>query len=304
MNKTIALLILGVILLAMALIMVNQYMTQPEGTAMTPGGSAPLTVSPSTPQAYSPDAVLSQLEQRAATSELAPREAGGPVSPPMPANVPQSRPQPAPQTMPAWASNGGSSAAPAMPSGSALTPPAADTLGGRSAETASQIGGVGAASASSAGNAPAPAPAAAQPKAEQAKTPAKAEPAKREQAKTESVKAETTKAEPAKVAKPKGPKTIKKIAVFRMDEEVALRVEGSEAVTYKTMQLKSPDRLVLDLDGEWVIKAPGVPDNKFISNVRIGKQSDKTRIVIDLKQNPQAVRYVKRGAEGFDVRMK
>lgn len=194
--------------------------------------------------------------------------------------------------MPAWASNGGSSAAGSAPGGAALTPPsAASPLGDQAAQ----------------GNTPSAPAAVASAKPEHAKPePVKAESAKAEQAKpkVESVKAEAPKVEQPKPAKPKGPKTIKKIAIFRMDDEVALRVEGSEAVTYKTMQLKSPDRLVLDLDGEWAIKAPGVPDNKFISNVRIGKQSDKTRIVIDLKQNPQGVRYVKRGAEGFDVRMK
>lgn len=298
MNKTIALLILGVILLAMALIMVNQYMTQPDGTAMTPGGNVPMTVAPATPQMSSPDAVLSQLEQRGAISEAAPRESGLPISPPMPQSLPQGEPQntpqakqPAPQTMPAWASNGGSGVPSGENSGTALTPPGAST---RSAEALSQ-GSTSVPPAS-------PSLATAQPKPEQAKpAPTRAEQGKSEPSKP---KIETPKVETPKAAKPKGPKTIKKIVVFRMDNEVAVRVEGSEALTYKTMHLKSPDRLVVDLDGEWAIKAPGVPDNTLVSNVRIGKQNDKTRIVIDLKQNPQAVRYVKRGAEGFDIRIK
>ena len=88
------------------------------------------------------------------------------------------------------------------------------------------------------------------------------------------------------------------------DSGVTVRIEASEMPSYKTMQLTSPDRLVIDLSGDWVIKAPGVPTNKFISNVRIGKQRDSTRIVVDLKQNPGAVRYLKNGASTLDIQIK
>lgn len=291
MNRTIALLILGVILLAMALIMVNQYMTQPGDTAAT--ATAPLASAPNvsgTPQAASPEAVLSQLEQRASTSELAPREPAAP---------------PRPQTMPAWASNQGLTPppAPSAQSGMPAAQPAEPTSGVSTQGTppaASPLPDKTPAPTAATAAPATAAPQAAQPaSAASSVTPAKPE-QKAAQAKP---KEQSPPAEQAK-PKPKGPKTIKKIAVIRMDDEVAVRLDGSEPLVYKTMHLKAPERVVVDLEGQWAIKAPGVPENKYVSNVRIGKQGDKTRIVIDLRQTPQGVRYVKRSAEELDVRIK
>lgn len=85
---------------------------------------------------------------------------------------------------------------------------------------------------------------------------------------------------------------------------VIVRMEGSEALNAKTMHFKGPDRLVVDLPGTWAIKAPGVPANKYVSNIRIGKQTDKTRIVIDLKQAPGGVNFVKSGAATLEARIR
>lgn len=307
MNKTIALLIVGVILLAMALIMVNQYVTQTEGTAPASSVTA-LTTVPPTPSSASPHEVLSQLEHRAASSELASGEQGTVVSPPMPQGMPQNAPQARPQGMPSWAANGAvngaaNGTANGQGSGLALSSPSgnvsASGVENKPVETVVQ----------ESGKAPSPVAKveAAKPKVAPAKPEAtKPEAAKVEAAKPKPAKPETVKPEPVKIEQPKAkaPKTIKKIAVFRIGDEVAVRVDGSEAMEYKTMHLKSPERLVVDIEGVWAVKAPGVPDNKYVSNVRIGKQSDKTRIVIDLKQVPQAVKYVKRGSEGVDVRIK
>ena len=320
MNKTIAFLILGVILLAMALIMVNQYITQPGDApvaAVTAKPSAPLQPEP--PQAATPEEVLSRLEQRSSNAELAPRTQASTA--PL-----------APAAMPAWASNAPQSAtAPHSASGSAaLTPPSLPSSGtggmGSSGSLAlpatPQSAPQGGTQATPAAKATAP-QAAETPKVMTAATaaektaPGKTDTAKPAAAKPEPAKTEATKAAPVKAeAKPqakteapkaavKGPKTIKKIAVFTLDDAVAVRLDGSEEISYSSMQLKGPDRLVVDLEGDWAIRAPGVPNNKFVSNVRIGKQGDKTRIVIDLRQTPGSVRFVKRGAgEGLDVRIK
>ena len=268
MNKTIAMLILGVILLAMGLIMVNQYVNQPADKASSPSATAPAAPKAEIPQAASPADAIQQLQQRAASSELAGKAPAKPV-------------------MPAWASN-----APQQPKAEAAPPATRPEPPQAVTEK--------------------PAPKQEAPKAETARAEAKAEPSQ-----ATSAQAATDKPAPAKVEaakpekkaeapkpKPKGPKTIKKITVSTVDDAVNVRVEASEDPQYKTMLLKSPDRLVVDLEGQWAIKAPGVPTNKYVSNVRIGKQGDKTRIVIDLRQNPASVRYVKRGNEGFDIRMK
>lgn len=70
------------------------------------------------------------------------------------------------------------------------------------------------------------------------------------------------------------------------------------------MTLTNPERVVVDLEGQWQIKAPGVPKNALVSNVRIGKMADKTRVVIDLNEKPTRARFVlsKDGAT-LDVRL-
>lgn len=83
-----------------------------------------------------------------------------------------------------------------------------------------------------------------------------------------------------------------------------MRISGNTTLAYKTMHLKDPDRLVVDLEGTWAIKAPGVPPNKAVKNVRIGKQGTKTRIVIDLSRTPAGVNFIKVNAETLEVRVK
>ena len=47
--------------------------------------------------------------------------------------------------------------------------------------------------------------------------------------------------------------------------------------------LGNPDRVVLDLAGNWEITVPRVPSNRLIQAVRVGQHEDKTRIVFDMK---------------------
>ncbi len=103
---------------------------------------------------------------------------------------------------------------------------------------------------------------------------------------------------------PKVAKTIKKITVIRAGDGTTVRLDSSEMPQYKTMRLTSPERLVLDLDGAWKVRAPGVPPNNFVSNVRIGDHKEGTRIVIDLKKVPGDIRYLKYGETGLDVRIR
>ncbi len=113
---------------------------------------------------------------------------------------------------------------------------------------------------------------------------------------------------PAKPVVQKAPvkpaKTIKKITVMRVADGTTVRLDSSEIPQYKTMRLTSPERLVLDLDGAWKLRAPGVPPNNFVSNVRIGDHKEGTRIVIDLKKVPSDIRYHKYGESGLDVKFR
>ncbi len=99
-------------------------------------------------------------------------------------------------------------------------------------------------------------------------------------------------------------KTIKRITVFKAGDGVTVRLDSNVVPTYKTMRLVSPERLVLDLDGTWKLRAPGVPANNLVSNVRIGDHKEGTRIVIDLKKAPSDIRYLKYGETGLDVRIR
>ena len=85
---------------------------------------------------------------------------------------------------------------------------------------------------------------------------------------------------------------ITRFVVFARDKGATIRLVGTAPLNYKNMTLNSPERLVLDLEGKWQVKAPGVPKNPLVTNIRLGKMDDKTRVVIDLSGKPAHVRYV------------
>ncbi len=99
-------------------------------------------------------------------------------------------------------------------------------------------------------------------------------------------------------------KVIKKITVANIGDGVTVRLDSSEMPSYNTIRLTSPERLVIDLNGTWKLRAPGVPKNPYVSNVRIGLHKDGTRIVIDLKKVPSAIRYLKYEEHGLDIRLR
>lgn len=262
MNKSIAFLILGVILLAMALIMVNQYASQQTSnvaeTAFSPAPPMPQTPPPAAAAPLPAPVQPEEIEKRPAPD--------GGVS----GHAPQSSPPDA--------------AFP--PRRTTETPPASSSPSpahGADAEQPDRLARTHAAEAAH-------------------KEPA----ASTKPARSAPPPAETPSPAPAKAAsaKPMAPKTIKKIAVRALPEGANVVFEALRPVEYKSMQLTGPDRLVMDFPGEWAVKAPGVPANKFVSNVRIGKQADKTRVVIDLRQKPASIVFMKRGAEAVEVRIR
>lgn len=260
MNKSIALLIIGVISLAMFLIMINQFATTTTPPPLV-GVQTPL------PQTNLPSSTALSPPTSSAQPSLAGQ--GQSLSP-------VTR-QPAVQPSPAPASG--------SVSGSVLGTPATQQPYSPTAPNTSDT-------------APSVPPQAERPVSTPPAAPAKATP-------PPSLKETPSPTPPAKAqAKATGPKTINKITVSPAGDGATVRIVGNTALAYKTMHLKSPDRVVVDLEGTWAVKAPGVPSNKAVKNVRIGKQGDKTRIVIDLSRTPGAITFIKVDADTMDVRIK
>ena len=113
--------------------------------------------------------------------------------------------------------------------------------------------------------------------------------------------AEPVKEKPAKAA-PQN-KTITKFVVLARDKGATVRLVGAAPIAYKNMQLSGPERLVIDLDGKWQVKAPGVPKNPAVTNVRLGKDGDKTRIVIDLAGKIQPKFTLSKDGYTLDIRL-
>lgn len=95
-------------------------------------------------------------------------------------------------------------------------------------------------------------------------------------------------------------------ALIKFDGSTAiLLLEGNADVHYKTFVLKEPERMVVDLDGAWDVKAPVVPSNRVIKAVRVGRPgAEKTRIVLDLEKQLEKHDVVKVNAKTLEVRVK
>lgn len=65
--------------------------------------------------------------------------------------------------------------------------------------------------------------------------------------------------------------------------QVGLVLEGDKPIKPKTFRLQNPDRVVVDIEGSWIIKLPRLISNRMVKEIRSNMQKDKTRIVFDLK---------------------
>lgn len=103
-----------------------------------------------------------------------------------------------------------------------------------------------------------------------------------------------------------GDKNITRFVVFSRDNGATIRLSGNGRLNYKNMVLENPDRVVVDLDGEWKFPPnPGIPKNDIVNSVRVGKLGDsKTRVVIDLKSKPKSARVLPaKTGDSIDVRV-
>ena len=85
---------------------------------------------------------------------------------------------------------------------------------------------------------------------------------------------------------------IQKFVVYSRDKGATVRLVSKDPIKYKTLQIHSPERIFVDLEGKWDMASPAIPKNPLVSNIRLGKQSDKTRIVVDLKEKPRNSRII------------
>ncbi|MCL1986088.1 MAG: AMIN domain-containing protein [Betaproteobacteria bacterium] len=101
-----------------------------------------------------------------------------------------------------------------------------------------------------------------------------------------------------------GTKNITAITVYATQEGATLRLDGDRPLVYKSMLLHNPDRLVLDFEGQWHVDIPGIAQNKFVRAIRVGRQADSTRMVVDLYRAPASYRLVKTSPQRLDVRLR
>lgn len=131
----------------------------------------------------------------------------------------------------------------------------------------------------------------------------KEQPARPEPKAAEKPKPEAPAAQPAKAIG--NEKAATRFVVFAREKGATVRMGCSGKVEYSSMTLENPDRVVVDIEGNW--KFPpnlGIPKNPLVSAVRVGQNGDKTRIVIDLKDKPRKVLLVPfKGGDGVDVRV-
>lgn len=81
----------------------------------------------------------------------------------------------------------------------------------------------------------------------------------------------------------KGTHALRNISLSSSGAAMQLRIEADGPFPYKSFALTGPDRLVVDLPGTWKgMKAPSVPGNDIVKNVRLGQQTAGPRLVLDL----------------------
>jgi len=83
---------------------------------------------------------------------------------------------------------------------------------------------------------------------------------------------------------------------------IKLTLRGNSPMIGHFYVLEDPDRVVLDLAGNWQIDVPRVPGNRLIGAVRVGQHEDKTRLVFDMK-NPGKAALVPLNRNALELRI-
>ena len=87
----------------------------------------------------------------------------------------------------------------------------------------------------------------------------------------------------SKKAQPKYERVVTSAKFSMKGSQIKLILQGNAPMVGHCSTLGNPDRVVLDLAGNWELEVPRVPSNRLVQAVRVGQHEDKTRIVLDMK---------------------
>lgn len=94
----------------------------------------------------------------------------------------------------------------------------------------------------------------------------------------------TAQGKPATASVPAGSGSITDISLHFRDKGMYLSIEGDGPLPAKYFVLSQPERLVVDLPGTWKgLKTPSIPSNNLVKAVRVGRQGNADRLVLDLQ---------------------
>ena len=81
-----------------------------------------------------------------------------------------------------------------------------------------------------------------------------------------------------------------RVTVLTRNGGATVRLSASDEITYKHMILTQPDRFVIDLTGRWDVSTDAIPSNPLVTNIRLGRFKNRTRVVIDMTSRPRNAR--------------
>ncbi|MBQ7456182.1 MAG: AMIN domain-containing protein [Desulfovibrio sp.] len=96
---------------------------------------------------------------------------------------------------------------------------------------------------------------------------------------------------------------MKKFVVFSREKGATVRLNGNSDMQYKTSQMHAPERFLVELDGEWDMDVPKIPNNPLVGQIRVSTRNKKTRLVLDLKDVPRICRVVVKDKQNIDIRV-
>ncbi len=104
--------------------------------------------------------------------------------------------------------------------------------------------------------------------------------------------------------------TIIAASLLPVSEYTRITIESDVALTYSTLTLKNPNRIVLDLKNTpdtskmKALSAKLLPNDATIKQIRVGKfQQNTTRVVIDLRANATPKITLYSPASGYQYRL-
>lgn len=94
-------------------------------------------------------------------------------------------------------------------------------------------------------------------------------------------------------------------STLTMDGDVVtLRLEANSPIKGKSFMLTSPDRVVLDLSGDWKLAAPRVTSNRMLRELRVGAREDGVRLVFDMRVKPNGATLKQVSSRVLELRIR